>query len=61
MHQALIGLLAAVSAAASVLAGLAHGDMTPTAIGIAAMTAGVSACLAASSKKSLTPAGFAAS
>ena len=60
MYRALIGLFAAVSAVASMLAGLTHGDMTLTAVGVAAVTAGATAYLAASSKNSPRPAGIAA-
>jgi hypothetical protein len=53
MHRTLVGLLAAVSATASAVLGLAHGDMIPFAVVAAVITAGVAAGVAASSKKNL--------
>jgi hypothetical protein len=51
MSRIMVGLLAAVGTAMSVLAGLAHGDFVWVIIGDAAVATGLAAYLALPSKK----------
>jgi hypothetical protein len=52
-RSVVVGLLAAVSTAMSVLAGLIHTDLVWSIIGVAATPAGLAAYLAFPSKKNL--------
>lgn len=55
MPRGMVGLLAAVGAAMSALAGLAHGDLVWVIIGNAASATGLAAYLALLPQKKLLP------